>query len=709
MLKIISVPRSEIRCATILSKKHFSVKAILHSSILFFCMVGILEPSPARAQQSKLDSLLRTLEKTNVDTSRVNLHHEISIEYIYTDFVKAKDYARQGIELAKGIKDKKGQQNCTNSLGRAFYQAGELDSAMFYYEKRLIIAQELNDSIGIASSYLNKATIYYRQNDLDKALDLNEKARKIYTSYGKNVLLAKAYNNIGAIYCIKGDYLKEIDYYIKALKLYEQERYDGEVVLTMVNVALAYRRLNQTDNALKYVLEAQHISEKKNNIVGKAYCLQILAEIYQVKGDYNTAISHLKDANDCYVKLNDRNSQGLTFYHLGSIYYCIKRHREAIESYGKAISIFKNTNQSMYLYSIGEMGFPYIKLHDYQKAIKCFRKMDESHLSSEISMYKQMCKGFIEVYSHINQPDSVAKYFAKYEALADSSYSEQSAKAIAEMQTRYETEKKDKEILSLNLEAQKRKNTVWAITSGFGFLLVLSGSGFAIFRNRKKKEQAELQQQVTEHDVKALRAQMNPHFIFNRIHSIDSLLDEQKTQESKECLVKFSALTRSVLENSDRREIPLSEEVRILGLYMDLENTRFAVPFAYELNIATEIDGEVTFIPPLILQPFVENSIKHGFSKETGGHLKIDIHKNENSLICIIEDNGCGRNIGSNGKGLLGTKSKSMGLRLSEDRLKLISLRKHVDAYFEIEDLTDSNNNPAGTRVKLTLPFEQLI
>ena len=207
--------------------------------------------------------------------------------------------------------------------------------------------------------------------------------------------------------------------------------------------------------------------------------------------------------------------------------------------------------------------------------------------------------------------------------------------------------------------------------------------------------------------MKALRSQMNPHFIFNCIHTINRLLDDLKVEESKLYLNKFSALTRSILEDSKKREIPLSKELETLRLYMDLENLRFANPFQYQFIVDSGIDAETTLVPPLILQPFIENSIKHGFrDPEKAGLLKIVICSKDEFLVCSVNDNGIGRANTFNVKYLSGFKKESLGIKLTEERLELISKTKNVKSFFSIIDLVDENNNSAGTRVEMYLPFE---
>jgi len=145
-------------------------------------------------------------------------------------------------------------------------------------------------------------------------------------------------------------------------------------------------------------------------------------------------------------------------------------------------------------------------------------------------------------------------------------------------------------------------------------------------KNKKEKEKALLQQtaaelnrQLMEMHMKAINFQLNPHFIFNCVHSVEYLLKESKTEESIICLRKFSNLTRLMLESMSKQDIPLEQELEIVTAYMDLEQTRSINPFTYAIDLDPAIDVETTMVPPLILQPFIENAIKHGFvdGKET--------------------------------------------------------------------------------------------
>lgn len=689
---------------------HFWLKK--NSFILFVICLAILFfqgfPIQTIAQQSKIDSLLKVLEGTKTGFDKVKVFHEISIEYLSVNCDSSFSYSRRGLILAKKINDKKGQENCLNSIGRAYFTIGELDSALSYYKERYLLAIEIADSVGLASGFLNIGNVYRAKGDSKKALDFYLKANKIYASNNETMLLAKACTNIGACYFDNSDYKLASEYYFKALGLYEKSNSDREFLHTIHNIISVYDILKKYDEAINLLDKYKTFTESKN-LWSKGMFYSMLAGINSEKKDFKIALNYYSIAYNCFTKVHDVPFQGYMLVGLGRVNMELGNYKKSLQYFLSAIPLLQKSNQQMFILNNLMIANLYLKSTNFAKAAEFLYK-SEKLCRNDRNLMSEVSKSFIELYSRLNQPEGVSRYFAIYDQLKDSIFSEQTTKAIAEMQTKYETEKKDKEILTLNMEATKRENTVWFITSGFGILLVISGSGFWVFRNKKKREQAELQQLVAEHDMKALRSQMNPHFIFNCVDSIQRLLSEAKINESKESLMKFSSLTRTVLENSTKREIPLSKEIETIRLYMDLENMRFKKPFIYEIKPDADIDPETTLIPPLILQPFVENAIKHGFRDPLkNGLLKIEVRKENELLVCTVEDNGVGRSESMKIKSLSGFKKESIGMKLTEERLKTISKMKKIKSHFIIDDLVDSYNKPLGTRIKMFLPYELLI
>ncbi len=251
----------------------------------------------------------------------------------------------------------------------------------------------------------------------------------------------------------------------------------------------------------------------------------------------------------------------------------------------------------------------------------------------------------------------------------------------------------------------RQKIIIRSITIGAFLLLLFTAISFFIYK-RKRDSEERLKEQVLETEMKALRSQMNPHFIFNALQSIQTFLLKNKSEEAGHYLLKFSKLMRLVLENSQQQEVSIKKDFKALELYMQLESIRLPYPFTYEFQIESGIDEEETTIPPLILQPIVENAIWHGLQyKEGPGHISINISRHNDSIHAVVEDNGVGRESSSQVKHPLLLKKESLGMKLTEERIKIFNELKKIKSHFYITDLFTHENEPAGTKVELTLPF----
>jgi len=221
---------------------------------------------------------------------------------------------------------------------------------------------------------------------------------------------------------------------------------------------------------------------------------------------------------------------------------------------------------------------------------------------------------------------------------------------------------------------------------------------------KEEKIKTDLNRKMAELEMKALRAQMNPHFVFNSLSSIQESIVTGKTDAASKYLSKFSKLIRLILENSGKQFISLKTEIDSLTLYLELESFRFE-NFTYTFSIDPQIDANFTMIPSMVIQPFIENALKHGLSKKKNDkHLKIDIRMEHGRLAAIVEDNGVGRAIAAQVKTLERKDHHSMGIKITEERLQLLGEQNGAAA--QITDLFDREGNAAGTLVKIILPVE---
>lgn len=234
---------------------------------------------------------------------------------------------------------------------------------------------------------------------------------------------------------------------------------------------------------------------------------------------------------------------------------------------------------------------------------------------------------------------------------------------------------------------------------------------FVFYRNQReasfRQKEAELKHQVADVEMKALRSQINPHFIFNCLNSIHRFMDGNKTKEAGEYLIKFSNLIRLVLENSMHREVPLSDDLFALRLYIEMEQLRMNDGFDYVIRIANDVDAENTLVPPLIVQPFVENSIWHGLNnKPERGTITISVSREDNMLKYCVEDDGVKAGV-DDVRLIHNIKKKSLGMRLTQERLDVLNQMKDTKAGFTVHDIKGDNNQYKGKRVELLLPFEE--
>jgi ligand-binding sensor domain-containing protein len=240
--------------------------------------------------------------------------------------------------------------------------------------------------------------------------------------------------------------------------------------------------------------------------------------------------------------------------------------------------------------------------------------------------------------------------------------------------------------------------------------LVLFFSFYALRINAVRREArltTAFNKRLANVELSALRAQMNPHFLFNSLNSIRHQIITNSVEKADEYLVKFSRLVRLVLQNSRSQLIPLGDELEALRLYIDLESGRFDGKFSSKISISPELDAENLVIPPMIIQPFVENAIWHGLmQKDAPGKVEITVTPEDGRLKIVIEDDGIGREKARILKSKSALQQESMGMDITGNRLEIIEKIYNIRCKVEIEDLENDARQPLGTRITINLPLK---
>jgi hypothetical protein len=221
-------------------------------------------------------------------------------------------------------------------------------------------------------------------------------------------------------------------------------------------------------------------------------------------------------------------------------------------------------------------------------------------------------------------------------------------------------------------------------------------------------EKISINNRMAELEQMSLKAQMNPHFIFNSLNSIQKYVMEKDILGANKFITDFSRLIRLTLEITSRSRISIDEEVRYISYYLELERVRFGNTFRYEITIAPGIDRLAYYIPPMILQPYVENSIRHGlrYREDDKGVILIRFAERGEHLICTIEDNGVGRKLASQFKSMSPIEYQSRGMTLTARRMEMMNQGRAASISIHVEDLETDDHQPAGTRIILYFPIQ---
>ncbi|RLD55731.1 MAG: hypothetical protein DRJ05_12500, partial [Bacteroidetes bacterium] len=537
---------------------------------------------------------------------------------------------KQGLKFAKSFNNTKSEANMLGQIGIYFLFRGELDSSLVYNKKSITQLKSIyenkadtsNDHLmNISKTLSNTAQVYIKKGDYENAFTLNIEALKFREmAKAPPQSIGKLTINIAGLYVYIKDYKNAKGYYLQALDIFEPEKDLEMMEMIYGNLGVVFKNLGDTSEAINYYKKSLRLNDELNNDKQKAKNLGNLATLYMDKSDYEIAERYFLEALELGKNLEDKYSLAQMYKNLGLIYQKTNRYEKAISNMNKCLGLAKpekmNTLIQSAELSLSEL---YYKLGNYKKAY-------QHHLQ------------FHRVYDTINNISNKNR--------------------VAELQTQFETEKKKKEILVLNadkaekellLEKQKAEIMTQRLIS-FGVLAflmiiaVLAGLLFNRFKLKQKAQRTELEKENLEVESRLLRSQMNPHFIFNSLNSIQNFILKNDNKQAANYLLMFSKLMRNVLNLSREPVVVLSDDLQTLELNLQIEKLRMKEKFDYFIDVDPEIDTEAIYIPPMILQPYVENAIKHGIgNKSSAGKIKIEINISGKHLLCLIDDNGVGR------------------------------------------------------------------
>lgn len=608
------------------------------------CFIMLCIPLCGMAQNPYVDSLLRRLEEhPEKDTNRVLATHKLSYRFSEINTARSWRYAKETETLSVQLGYKKGE--CLANINYAILEAteGNFKNSADYYLKAIKLAEAIGFTRGLSISYNNIGENYFRLKEYVKAREYTQKALELNESIHE--LRGQAINleMLGSIAFANNELQEAFTIWIRAFEKAKQSNDHNILSQIYVDLGKYYTETNQMDRALQHLHIADSIAEKHHETYYQTLAYKAYAAAYEKLNASEKSLAYLRKALVTSIELGNKNEQS-------DVYNQLANHFEKRKIY-----------------------------------------------------------------------DSGMYYLRRHKSLGDTILSDKNFAHLAFIQTQYETALKDEENRRLkNIERIQKRQLIeknWLLlASGFALLLTFF-SIFLLYRSfRNKKHNLELQeqkniseyrQQVAELEVKSLRSQMNPHFIFNSLNSIRNYIVRNEPHIASNYLAQFANLMRKILDASQQNFIYVDEEIDILKLYLELELMRFSQRFQYQIIIDPEIEAANYKIPSMVLQPFIENAIWHGLlNKEDGqGLLTIQFKEYGNDdirIVCEITDNGIGRQKSAEYNNSL-KRHKSKGLDITRERLTRLS-GGQLEEPFSFIDLFDENGNPAGTKVIIHLP-----
>jgi len=525
----------------------------------------------------------------------------------------------------------------------------------------------------------------------------------------KDLNLYALINDCNARYCLNGGLFKEsIDRYNINLKLNEKNPIKDLKSRSYLGLSIVYSVIENQEESIRCLELMLKAAEAEDNILFRELAHNGLgAKILTLGKDYKLSMYHLNKSLAYSIQLNDSTKINVAKSRIAWNYYLQNNLDSSLFFFTELLSDIHDDDFVFLSNTYGNIGTIYrdkkelkLAIEYYDKAIGCALKVNNWYNLSWI--YKDLSS----MYSNNHDFEKAYSCYVSHKRYSDSLKTNSFNQGLLEAREKFAVSEKEQKLELLSL---KLKNQNIAIYGFAGFFMLSVFIGFLLIRQSKlnaKRRISEMNQKISEITQANLRQQMNPHFIFNTLNSIQYYMYQHDKLSTNNYLTKFSSLMRRILENSQHTSIALNDELDAVNLYLELESVRFKNKFDYEIKIDDEIDTLLYKIPTMLIQPYVENAICHGLmNKDEKGYLKIKINLKSDHLACIIEDNGIGREAAMEIRKKKEANHNSLGTKITESRLDLVNLLYGTSLKTIYTDLTDDNGKPNGTRVEIQIPI----
>lgn len=644
---------------------------------------------------------------------------------------ESQEFSYQALEMATNLDYAHGIGRALSAIAVNYFRTGQYNQSLNFMEKGLEFARKDGQMRDVAIGLNNIGSIYTILGEYETALKTHMEALTIATASNIPSGIATSRGNIGNVYFYLNDYDATIEHYLAALEAYEQMEMPLQMMILNINIGNVYLKQGAYDQALAHLYTARELNKtvQNNDFIADAYnnmgiiysaqnrhdealemhqmSLKIKEEVSDLKGIANShknlgvinmklnnlekSKDHLEYSLELSTQIGDKNSIYGVYRDLSSLDSLIGNFKDALTHY-QLYTIYKDSiineasNQA-----IAELKIQYeTKKKDAEIAL-----LSKAKEIQRLELDKNMEALKVQNLDIIRHQQEIEMQHLMLE-VKDRELNQHQAELEAHT-SKLEIALLEKELNEQEANKHKLQKRVM-LFSILGLLVFMAGGiHFLLYRKRTafKLKEASL-------ELKALRAQMKPHFLFNALNSVRNYIQMNNNEKATAYLLNFSTLMRSVLNGSTKEEVCLSDELNTLKLYLELEKSNLEDKLSYTIHVDDQIETDNTMISPLLIQPFVENAILHGIApKPTPGQITIRFRKNRSKLYITIEDDGIGReeSLKKDKNNLL--KTKSLGLEITKERLQMLSLKHNSESKVQFIDLEQ------GLRVELSIPFKE--
>jgi len=692
--------------------KSIYILKILIIPLLIFLSLRIYCQKYIHLKTYNVDSLLVILPD-QIGEERVNSLNNLAVSLSFVDYDLSMQYAKEAMNLAKELDYEAGISAAYRNHGQIYVYQGNYPQALNNYLEALAIYENLEKKRTAGWVCYEIGKIHYFANNYEKAIEYGYIALDKFrerTDDGTTVGNARdtiyVYAALAEIYAMMGIRDISLEFELKVLDFMKKNNYRNiELMLATFFVATQFYRIGELDNAKVYFFKALAYPDEDQNMKTLKYRnITNLGLLYYDAGEIDSALYYLKTAFEFYDQKGFLYWALVTSRQLGSIYYKNNELNSAEKYLKKSERIFNEmlTKDSWYRHDSLK--------HIANYGIELYFPVPPVRLKEMMWVHGRAMYKLLNLLNDVKKRTGWAyKYYIAYSNAKDTLYKLQRNRETIELQTRYESERKDQQIETLSLanelkESRLQQNRYFLFGSVGLFVLILM-FGYILFRQNKLKAD----QQMLVLQQKLFRSQMNPHFLFNSLSSIHNYIIHEESAKAGQYILRFSKLVRHILDSSIEEHVMLDKEISNIENYLELQKIRFSDMFDFFIEVDEAIDPESTNIPPMLLQSFIENSIEHGFKhKETKGNISISFTLKNGIIVVDLEDDGIGREKAQEILFKENKDHKSLATYITRERIQVLNKKLKKKITLNILDLHDDKGESAGTRVTFEIPFFKL-